>query len=154
LLLGWVQFDTNAFSDDLRGLVDWIKPTLPTAQYYPGGFTNQITLIGSGYLPPPSTTNRVLDLTNGVLVLSGGNLSQSWTNDIVLGANNRVTNASPNKLAVALSLGTGLFKGTFTDTGTARTVSFSGALLQKSSNGAGFFLGTNQSGRVLLQSQP
>jgi hypothetical protein len=153
-LLGWVQFDTNAPSDDLNGLVDWSKPALPTARFYPAGFTNQMTLTGSRYVPPVTSTNRVIDLTNGVVVLSGGNLSQIWTNDIVLGPNNRVTNASPNKLAVALSLGSGRFIGTFLDTNTLRTVSFSGALLQKSTNGSGCLLGTNQSGRVSIESRP
>jgi hypothetical protein len=97
--------------------------------------------------------NRVLDLANCVVILSGGNLSQSWTNDIILGANNRVTNASPNKLVVTLSLGSGLFKGTFTDPNTARTMNFSGALLQKSTNGSGYLLGTSLSGRISIQSR-
>lgn len=153
-LIGWLQFDTNAPLDDVSGLVDWFKPGQPDARFYPAGFTNQTTLIGSRYVAPPSSTNRVLALTNGVVILTGGNLSQAWTNDFVLGANNRVTNASPNKLTVTVSLGTGLFKGSFLDTGVVRTVSFSGALLQKSTNGSGFFLGTNQSGRVLIEGRP
>ncbi len=153
-LIGWLQFDTNAPLDDLSGLVDWFKLGQPDVRYYPAGFTNQTTIIGSRYIPPADSTNRVLDLTTGVVILTGGNLSQSWTNDIVLSANNRVSNASPNTLSVTLSLGTGLFKGRFFDTGVVRTVSFSGALLQKSTNGFGFFLGTNQSGRVLLESRP
>lgn len=65
-----------------------------------------------------------------------------------------MTNASPNQLTVAVSLGTGLFKGTFLDTGVVRTVSFSGALLQKSTNGSDFFLGTNLAGRVLVEGRP
>ena len=153
-LVGWLQFDTNATLDDVSGLVDWFKPAQPAARFYPAGFTNQTTLSGSRYVAPPSSTNRVLALTNGVAILTGGNLSQAWTNDFVLGANNRVTNASPNKLTLTLSLGTGLFKGSFLDTGVVRTVSFSGALLQKSTNGSGFFLGTNQSGQVLIEGRP
>jgi len=152
-LLGWIQFDTNAPSDDLRGSVDWSKPALPTVRFYPVGFTNQMTLTGSRYVAPITSTNRVLELTNGVLVLSGGNLSQIWTNDIEFGAN-RVTNASPNKASVTLSPSSGRFKGTFLDTGTVRTVSFSGALLQKSTNGSGCLLGTNQAGRVSIQARP
>ena len=65
-----------------------------------------------------------------------------------------MTNASSNKLSVTLSLGTGLFKGSFLDTNVLRTVTFGGALLQKSTNGFGYFLGTNESGRVLLESRP
>jgi len=88
------------------------------------------------------------------VILTGGNLSQAWTNDFVMSANNRVTNASLNKLSVTLSLGTGLFKGKFFDANVLRIASFSGALLQKTTNGFGYFLGTNQSGRILLESRP
>ena len=153
-LIGWLQFDTNAPLDDLSGLVDWFKPSQPYTRYYPAGFTNQSTLIGSRYVAPTNSTDRVLELTNGVVILTGGNLSQAWTNDFVMSANNRVTNASPNKLSVTLSLGTGLFRGKFYDTNVLRTASFSGALLQKSTNGIGYFLGTNQSGRAVIESRP
>jgi uncharacterized repeat protein (TIGR02543 family) len=151
-LIGWLQFNTNAPLDDVSGSVMWFKPGLPDARYYPAGFTNLTTLTGSRYVAP--TTSRVLALTNGVMILTGGNLSQAWTNDFVLGANNRVTNTSPNKFTMTMSLATGLFQGSFLDTGVGRTVSFSGALLQKSTNGSGFFLGTDQAGRVLIEGQP
>jgi len=147
-VLGWVQFNTNAPLDDLSGRIDWSRPAQPASIYYPGGFTNQIMLSGSRYVPPASGTNRVLAITDGVLVLSGGNLSQVYTNDLVLGLNNHVTNASPNSWSLSITPGTGLFKGSFLDTGTVRTVKFSGALLQKSTNAAGYFLGTNQSGHA------
>lgn len=153
-LIGWLRFDTNAPLDDLSGLVDWFKLTQPDMVYYPAGFTNQTTLLGSRYVAPSNSTTRVLALTNGAAILTGGNLSQAWTNDFILGSNNRVTNTSPNKFSTTLSLGTGLFKGSFLDTNVARTASFSGALLQKSTNGFGYFLGTNQSGRVLIESRP
>jgi len=74
--------------------------------------------------------------------------------EFILGANNRVTNTSLNSLSVTLSLPSGTFKGSFYDTGVVRSVSFSGVLLQKSTSGSGFFLGTNQSGRVLLEGRP
>jgi hypothetical protein len=152
LLIGWIQF-TNAPLEDLTGLVDWLKPTQPLSLFYPLGFTNQTTLTGSRYLPG-NATNRVLALTNGAVILSGGNLSRTWTNAIALDATHHVSNASPNQLTLTLSPATGLFKGSFLDTGTVRTVAFRGAVLQKSTNGAGFFLGTNQSGRVLLEARP
>ncbi|HXJ55641.1 MAG TPA: immunoglobulin domain-containing protein [Verrucomicrobiae bacterium] len=152
-VLGWIQFDPNAAAADLTGLIDWCKPAMPTAIYYPAGFTNQTQLRGSRYVPPAYSTNRVLALTNGVVVMGGGNLSQSWTNDIVLGVNNRVTNTGPNKLTATLAPGTGLFKGTFLDTNTSRTMTFSGALLQKSTNGAGYCLGTNLSAAVVIEAR-
>jgi len=147
-LLGWVQFDTNAPSTDLGGAVDWCRPTLPGSIYYAAGFTNQSPLSGSRYVMPATATNRVIAMTNGVLVLNGGNLSQAFTNDVVLSANNRVTNASPNTLSLSIVPSTGLFKGSFLDPGTGRTLKFGGALLQKTANGSGYFLGTNLSGHV------
>ena len=152
LLIGWVQC-TNRPLDDWSGLVDWLKPTQLAAAYYPGGFTNQTSLTGSRFTPA-GVTNRLLALTHGAVILQGGNLSQSWTNAIVLDPNSRVSNASPNRLTMTLSPSTGQFKGSFVDTAAVRTVSFTGVVLQKSTNGAGYFLGTNQSGRVLLEARP
>jgi len=153
-LIGWLHFDTNAPLDDVTGWVAWFKPAQPEVRYYPEGFTNLSSLIGSRYVAPASSTDRVLAMTNGVLVLSGGDLSQVWTNDFVLEANNRVSNASSNRVSVTISLTSGLFQGTFFDPGVNRTVGFSGALLQKSTSGAGFFLGPNQAGRVRIENNP
>jgi hypothetical protein len=71
----------------------------------------------------------------------------------VLGVNNRVTNTGPHTLTATLAPATGLFKGTFLDTNTSRTMTFSGALLQKSTNGAGYCLGTNLSGAVVIEAR-
>jgi hypothetical protein len=153
-LIGWLQFDTNAPLDDVTGWVASFKPAQPGAQYFPAGFTNLSALIGSRYIPPSSSTDRVLEMTDGVLTLSGGNLSQVWNNDFVLEENNRVSNTSTNRMTVTISVASGLFQGTFLDPNLNRTVSFSGALLQKSTSGAGFFLGTDQAGRVQIESKP
>jgi hypothetical protein len=151
--VGWLRFETNAPADDFNGSVDWFRPTLPTA-LYPNGFTNQTFFTGARYLPPLSATNRVLPVVNANIVLSGGGLTQTWTNPITLGPGPRVTNSGPNTLSMVLVPGTGLFKGTFLDPQLGRTVTFNGSLRQKSTNGSGFFLGTNSSGRVSLEPLP
>jgi hypothetical protein len=153
-VIGWVQFDETAPSDDLQGDIDWFKPAQPGGVFYPSGFSYQTTVTGSRYTPPVVATDRVLALTNGVLVLSGGNLSQAWTNSIGLGPGNRMTNAGPNELKVSLTLGTGLFKGQFIDPISERIAAFTGVVLQKSIGGAGCFLGTNASGRVWIEPRP
>lgn len=153
-LIGWLQFDTNAPQDDVTGWAAAFKPAQPGTQFYPAGFTNMLAVIGSRYIAPASSTDRVLEMTDGVLTLSGGNLSQVWANEFVLEPNNRVSNASTNKMTVTISLASGLFQGTFLDPNLNRTVNFSGALLQKSTRGAGFFLGTDQAGRVRIESKP
>ena len=154
-LLAWVHF-TNGIASDFEGNSFWFKPALPMAKYYPAGFLhpNSQTLNGSRYLPPVGLTNRILSFTNGLVILNGNNLSSAFTNAIILGPGSRVTNASPNKLSVSFTLPTGLFQGTFSPAGSTQTVSFSGAVLQKTTNASGYFLGTNQSGRVEIDAAP
>jgi hypothetical protein len=152
-MLGWIHFDTNAATDDLQGQVAWFKPALSTL-VHSAGFTHETFLTGSRFAPPVSSSSRVLAMTNGVLVLSGGELSQNSTNGIALGVDNHVTNLSSNQLALTLNAGTGLFKGAFFDFPANKTVTFSGVVLQKSVTGAGFFLGTNASGKVSINAQP
>jgi plastocyanin len=153
-LLGWVRFNTNALTEDFGGEPWWFRPALTNSPLYPGGFALQPLLTGSRYQAPVGTSNNLIALTNAAIILTGGNLSQSWTNDVILGPNYRVTNASPNPLSVTLSAGTGLFQGSFTDPNLARRVTFTGAILQKSARGAGWFRGTNQTGQVRLQARP
>jgi hypothetical protein len=118
--------------------------------HYPLGFTNGHEVVGSRYVAP-GTTNRVLNFTNAMVAFSGGNLPQTFTNHVLLTANNQVMNLSSNKLTMTVTLFTGLFNGSVMDTNTGKTISFNGALLQKLNAGYGYFLGTNRSGEVRLQ---
>jgi hypothetical protein len=146
-ILGWASFGDEP-TTDVAGQLWWFKPAMPSARYYPGGFTNVTTLVGSRYVPPVGPTNRVLSLTNAFASLSGGNLSQPIINTVILAENNRVTNASTNAFALTIQKATGLFSGRVDDPVSRRRFKFNGALLQKQHVGRGFFLGTNQSGRV------
>ena len=68
---------------------------------FPGGFTITPMIHGSTYSLPVG--GRVLNFTDGVVVLSGGNLTQSWTNTVTLGANNKVVNTSSNALSLKIA---------------------------------------------------
>jgi hypothetical protein len=59
-----------------------------------------------------------------------------------------VTNLATNKLTLSISKATGLFRGSVKAPGATRSTPFKGVLFQKADFGAGFFLGTDQSGRV------
>jgi len=148
-ILGWMIF-TNMASDDLQGLVYWMRPTLPGSRLYPSGFTNETTAVGSKYRPPAAVT-RVMNLTNGLVEFSGGNLSSSFTNAVVLGVDNKLTNLSSNSLGLTISLSTGAWRGSVTDPATGRNFAHQGILFQKRNIGVGFFSGSNQTGRVLLK---
>ena len=146
----WLTFDTNHPLAQIQGNASWIKPAFAGAKYYPTGFTNQTTAQGSRYVPPTNSTTRVFNLTNGIVYFEGGNLSEPFTNVVTLTATNRVLNGSSNALTLSLTVSNGTFAGKMTVPGTTRTNTFKGALLQDSDAGYGFFLSTNQSGRVFF----
>ena len=138
--------------------MNWIRPAGPAPKFYTNGFANAFThLVGSLYHPPLGATNRVLNLTNAQIVLSGGNLPVSPSiNDVILGLGSKVSNASSNALTCTFTLSSGLFSGTYREPGAARAITFRGAVLQREqqNRGAGYFLGTTESGRVSFEAPP
>lgn len=153
-LLSWIHFEARD-GDDFNGLLNWAKPANPKNKLYPLGFNTNVTeVIGSRYAPP-ARTNKVIELTGAELFLDGGNLPRSYTNAFHLGVGSKVTNVGPHKLTLTFTPATGLFKGSLTPTNTgAKAIAFTGAVLQKTTNAFGYFLGTNQSGAVSLQAAP
>jgi photosystem II stability/assembly factor-like uncharacterized protein len=145
LFVGWLTFSNQADSD-LSGPVTWIAPSDATLKIDPTGFTNQLQAAGSSYQFIPGVP--VLNMTNGQVSFLYANLPQNFTNQIRLTNNSAVVNLSSNKLACKIVTSSGQFSGSATIPGTKQTVSFAGVILQKLNLGTGYFLGTNQSGRV------
>lgn len=144
---GWINFDTNQPPADLHGPVSWIKSAIPTAKLYPLGFTNVVLAEGSSYVSP--TTNRVVHLTNGIVVFDGGNLPAPVTNLMTLKANNQML-LGTNLLFPGLTPLSGLWSGKATVPGLS-AVTIQGAWFQDSDVGYGYFLSTNkQSGRIFI----
>lgn len=154
-ILSWVTFDEARPLDDFHGDLNWSKPPLPASKYYTNGFTtNLVEIVGSRYTAPV-TTNKILSMTDGVLALVGGNLSTNYTNNFKLGVSSKTTNRGPNSMTLTFTTSSGLFKGSLTPTNVAgaKAIAFAGAVMQKATNGGGFYLGTNQSGAVRFQQQ-
>ena len=147
-LVSWVTFDTNASTTDFSGVLNWFKQPQPV-KYFPGGFTNESDIAGSLFTKPAST-NWVINLTNAVVAFTNGNLAGDFTNTIAIDAKGKVINQSTNKLSLSASKSSGTFSGSATPVAGGKAVSFKGAVLQKQTNGFGFFLGTNLSGRVSI----
>jgi hypothetical protein len=145
-LFGWLTF-TNLATNDIDGLVSWIKLPQSSAKFYPAGFTNQTGVIASKYV----FTNKVpvLSFSTGQVWLANGNLAASFTNQVLLSTNNKVSVTGTNKLSLTLLTGSGLFTGSATPPA-GKPISIGGVVLEKQNFGAGFFLGTNQSGRVFF----
>ncbi|HLP76897.1 MAG TPA: immunoglobulin domain-containing protein, partial [Candidatus Paceibacterota bacterium] len=109
-LIGWLHFSSDD-EGDIHGTVNWAKAQQPSNWLYPAGFAVQSEVIGSAYSMPTGGT-RVLNMTNGVLTLGGGYLTNAISDQIVLGTNNKITVSTGSPATFNLTPATGLFKGT------------------------------------------
>ena len=146
-VVSWLTFSNQA-TTDITGLLSWFKQAQPTEKFYKVGFSNQVFAAGSSYVPP--TTGRVIQLTNGIVGFTNGNLTAGFANNITLGTDNKAVNDGPGVMTLTITKPTGLFSGTVTPPGGGPSRSYKGALLQKLNRGAGFLLGTNKSSQVRL----
>jgi hypothetical protein len=146
--LGWLTF-TNAPDRDMDGWVGWFRPVQPSVALYTMGFAVMTEAVGSRYAKPPTGT-PALSFTDGMVILSDGNLSAGFTNQVQLNANNTVVNLSNNSLKLAINPGNGLFSGSAQDPVSRKNLSFKGVVLQKQNAAGGYFLNQNQSGEVYL----
>jgi Concanavalin A-like lectin/glucanases superfamily/Immunoglobulin domain/Bacterial Ig domain/Immunoglobulin I-set domain len=153
----WLAFETNSLvvgtntvQSDLAGDWRWLRPGITNARYYPAGFTNLLLAVGSRYIVPVGSTNGALTFSNGVVALSGGNLTAPVMNDVFRAPNDKVTNEDTNKMSLSIRRSTGLFKGSVVVPETGKTLRFNGAVFQNGDFGSGYFLHTNASGPVWL----
>ncbi|MGD0651488.1 MAG: S8 family serine peptidase [Verrucomicrobiia bacterium] len=156
-LSGWVTFTNVVGVSDLGGMLSWFKQPVPAGKFYPNGFATEIMLLGSEYTAPPVGT-PVLDVTNtacNILVtLGGGNLDSFVSNSVTLTAAKKVFLCVTNGFRLMITPNTGLFSGSFINPATHKSTVFRGALFQKQNIGAGFFLGTSQTGFVTVEPSP
>lgn len=151
-LISWIHFIEGS-AEGFEGGVSWIK-TASLTRYYPQGFTNEVPIIASAYVPPTSGS-PLLQFTTGSIILSGGNLTRPLTNRVTLQANNTFTiAAAPNALTLSVSLASGQLTGNFIHPVTRQSTPIRGVVLQDENSARGFFLGSSQSGLFVLQPDP
>jgi uncharacterized delta-60 repeat protein len=149
-MFGWLEFSTDA-PTGISGELFWSKPSPAGGAFYPAGFTNIVLATGSRYVAPAAGT-PALTLTNGVVILDGGNLAGPITNRFTLGADNKISGA--NQLAITIVPAKGTFSGSFVDPATSAKRTIKGVILRRQNFGAGMFLGSNQSGGVYIGEEP
>jgi hypothetical protein len=144
----WAQMtiDTSQAANDIHGPLSWLKAQ-QSGKFYPNGFDVEVTGIGSVYQKPAAGT-RIIDLSSGTVSFAGGNLNNAFADPITIDTNNKVAPQNGDKLTMTFTTSTGLFKGTATSDG--QNVSFRGAAFQKGNKAYGYFLGTDQSGSVVV----
>jgi hypothetical protein len=150
---GWIWLnspDEEGVVQDVAGDVNWIRPAMPEARNYPGGFSILATATGSHYVRPPRGV-RLLNVTNAEIQFNAGNLYGNFTNHIVLNPDNRVLNLDANRLDLRFKLSTGLIQGSVMDPLTSQWIRFQGVVMQRFGLAAGYFLGWYESGEVWLE---
>ena len=141
-ILGWLTVTTSG-PENVGGDVSWIKPAIPNAKFYPGGFNFNTHATGSIY---NGAASPLINFSNGVIVLAGGNLVGPITNAVTVNG----TSASGSGISLSLNAPKGTFKGSAANPPSKGKISFSGVFLQNQNFGSGFFLGTSQSSRVFF----
>ena len=147
---GWLNI-TNTATNDIPGLLLWTKKAGVVGNYCAAGFTNEVRSLGSRYQAPAAATAGV-GLSDALLLLEGGNLTQVATNLAHLSALNKITFTGTNvaKLTLTLNPASGLLTGSFLNPQTLKSTLIKGVVLQRQVCGGGFFLGTNHTGAVYL----
>ncbi len=137
-VFGWV--DVTSAGPASTNMI-WIKA--PNAgPYYSAGFEKVLQLIGSPFVSPPKAA-PALSLADPAVILTGGDLSEAVTHAVALQQN---LSYASGTVTLSISDSTGAFSGKI---GPGQTMS--GVVLQNQNSARGFFLGTNESGAVLLQ---
>jgi hypothetical protein len=151
MLIGWLRFADDG-TNDLSGSLRWMKPNLPASKLYKPGFSVNSEAVGSQYVAPLGTAS-MLQISNGVVLLSGGDLPDS-SNLVTFGLSSKLVNNGPNLLKLTFARTSGFFSGTFKQAGTTQYFLIKGAVLQRQNNGSGYAPGSDQSGRVDFRAAP
>jgi hypothetical protein len=147
-IMGWLNFSNTP--PTLAGGYDWIKLTNSATKYYPSGFLIQTNVLGSRY-QAPTAAHPLLDFTNGLLRLAGGDYVGLLSNSVTNPPGNPLVYRGTNELSLKLNSPTfGLFSGSLRDPISKKTIAFKGGILQTQPWAAGLFVGTNQTGQVIL----
>jgi hypothetical protein len=144
LLLGSVAFPPAA--SGTAGTLSWYRTT---DGVYPGGFSTTIPFVTGRYIPP------AVKYLSAYVTFTGGDLTSPFVEHIGINSHDQVTAEGVTPFTLKFTAGTGLFTGTFPDNGVTRT--FTGAVLQSGSSGAGLFqepAPSGATGSVLLQGTP
>ena len=149
--LGNIVLSTNTA---IAATMDWFKPVVAGTHFYPAGFTTSLATTGSLYVSPTAGGPSIA--TNAQVTLGGDNLVSNIVKNVVIDAAGNVTvsPAGDDNLTLFITPKTGQFFGTFLNTSTRKTEILNGLLLQINGSGAGFFLGTNESGFVVIEPTP
>jgi hypothetical protein len=151
-IIGWSRFATNETSQ-FSGNLYWFKPSNLAEAYYPTGFTSSVQIRGAPFSPRPEG-QRGLDMTNGTVVIQGGNLTRALTYRVTLDDSNHFTVLTgPTDLTLDVNPTTGQVTGSFFHPVTQQQTSLEGLIVQGLEEGGGLFYGPDQTGSFSITRQ-
>jgi hypothetical protein len=149
LLFGWVNMTNLLDSSTMPHALSWIAPSVAT-NLYPAGFTDTLSVRGALWTAPPANTPAIAFANEETIAVSDANLSLAF--NVTNGGSNtlaKLGDAPANSLTGFINPTNGLFSVTFGNGQT--TVTGTGAVLQSSGIGAGFFVTASGGGLIRLQ---
>jgi predicted outer membrane repeat protein len=147
--LGIGQFGDH----DIEGPFTWRRTQQSGQRLFAGGFEIAPSVKGFRYQAPTNSQSGILQLTNAVVVIDGGALGIHFTNRITFDSNNKILNESSNSLKISVRATDGTFSGAI-KTPASRAITVQGVVAQGQNYASGYFLGSNQCGRVSIHSPP
>jgi hypothetical protein len=158
LIMGDIAFADIADESDFGGPLTWMRPADAKAAMFKDAFLTELDSVGARFTKPAANT-RLFPLANlggnSLLFLTDGGLTTDLTRLVTLSAANKaivpMQAADMSKLTPAA---TGLLTGSFIHEGTQKAMPFKGAVLQKQSLGAGYFLGGPLGGDMVFAANP
>jgi len=133
---------------DVSGDAYWLRMSGAKPPTYTNGFLLSSAIIGSAFASSAVTNLLGLSEAQMIFDLPAGGLMV--TNRIAFGSGTRVTNQGPRAMKLTISPSSGLFSGRTDLSGDGPSTAFRGAMLQRQQMGSGYFLLSNQVGRVYL----
>jgi hypothetical protein len=148
---GMITFRNQSRVSDLDGTVNWYRPEIDSSKIFANGFTTKTTLIGSSYLNDVPSLDAPDREENLVLDLADGDLDSDLDIPATL-LKNKVTASSDDiqNLKLSISKSSGLVNGSFVHPVTGAKTKTQGVVFQKQNLSGGYFLGTEESGSMLL----
>lgn len=145
-VLAWVPVSNHI---DTAGRTLWTKPSGVPGSLYPAGFSLDPRLFCSPYVPP-APGERLMQVSTGYITLEQGPLAQPLTTELELGTDNKVRPLGAQGLSLKFTPKTGLFSGTVNAPGGGPKIKFAGVVFQAADLAVGHFLGSAQSGSVVI----
>ena len=153
---GRIAFNTGGSTQLETAGLAWFRPPQSESSAYPDGWPNGITLGFDGAARNIVTEPNVLPVGNATLSLTGGNLAPAGlTKTLTIEEGNHVTIAAPDPEQTKIKLKpNGQWIGSFVHPVSGHSTNLQGVVLRNRMAGAGFFIGTTESGLARIDPQP